>query len=60
MSRIAIATGNHFPSVDGSFINKWRTNILFTIARATARSASEAALKHNINYAMEQQALHTY
>ena len=58
MSRIAIATGNHFPSVDGSFINKWRTNILFTIARATARSASEAALKHNLNYAIEQQALH--
>ena len=58
MTRIAIATGNHFPSVDGSFTNKWRTNILFTIARATARSASEAALKHNINYAMEQQALH--
>ena len=57
MSRIAIATGNHFPSVDGSFINKWRTNILFTIARATARSAAKAAHKHNLNYAIEQQAL---
>jgi hypothetical protein len=62
MSRIAIATGNHFPSVDGSFTNTWRTNILFTIARSIAHNASEAVRRHLLalqpNLVLQDQVLH--
>ena len=47
-ARTASATGNYFPSTDGSFTNFWKTNILFTLARATAKSASEAAWRHRL------------
>ena len=57
MKRIVIATGNHFPSVDESFINTWRANILFTIARSTACIASLAAERYNTTYNLQQQAL---
>jgi hypothetical protein len=51
MTRTATSTGNHFPDIDGSFSNYWRTNILFTIARATATNAAEAARRHRVSYA---------
>ena len=50
MTRTATSTGNHFPDIDGSFSNYWRTNILFTIARATATNAAEAA-RRRVSYA---------
>ena len=51
MTRTATSTGNHFPDIDGSFSNYWRTNILFTIARATATNAAEAARRHRVSHA---------
>ena len=50
MARTAQSTGHHFP-IDGSFTHTWSTNIQFTIARETARNASNAAQKHLIQSA---------
>ena len=54
MSRIAIATGNHFQDTDGSFVEHWRTNIIFSIARASAGNSAEAARRHNLRLAEQQ------